>query len=102
VKDCVKVNTLVEYGMKSSNNDEWEKISSTTFKSLIVGLRYLTCTHLDILFRVRLVTRLMETPTIMHLKALKWIIWYIKSTIDFGLFYSYSNSFDLMGYSDND
>jgi hypothetical protein len=22
VKDCVKVNTLVEYGMKSSNNDE--------------------------------------------------------------------------------
>jgi len=27
---------------------------------------------------------------------------YIKSTIDFDLFYSYSNSFELVGYSDSD
>jgi hypothetical protein len=37
-----------------------------------------------------------------HFKALKWMLWYIKSTIDFDLFYSYSNSFELVGYSDSD
>jgi hypothetical protein len=30
------------------------------------------------------------------------MLWYIKSTIDFDLFYSYSNSFELVGYSDSD
>jgi len=33
---------------------------------------------------------------------LKQIFRYIKGTVDFGLFYRYSNSFDLVGYSDND
>jgi hypothetical protein len=36
-----------------------------------------------------------------HFKALKWILQYIKGTIDFSLFYGYYNSFDLVGYSDS-
>jgi hypothetical protein len=44
----------------------------------------------------------METPIMTHFKALKRILRYIKGTIDFGLFYSYSNSFYLVGYSDSD
>jgi hypothetical protein len=47
-------------------------------------------------------SRFMETPTMTHLKALKWIIWYIKGTINFGLFYGYFNNFDIVGYSDSD
>jgi len=38
-----KVNTRVECGVKMSKNDEGEKINSTTFKSLVGSLRYLTC-----------------------------------------------------------
>jgi hypothetical protein len=52
MKDCVKMNTLVECGVKMSKNDEGKMINSTTFKSLFGSLRYLTCTHPDILFRV--------------------------------------------------
>jgi len=37
----------------------------------------------------------------IHLKALKWILRYIKGNVDFGLFYGYSNSFDLVDYSDS-
>jgi hypothetical protein len=43
----------------------------------------------------------MKTPTMTHFKALKRILEYIKGTIDFGLFYDYSNSFELIGYNDN-
>jgi hypothetical protein len=85
-----------------SKNDEGEKINSTTFKSLVGSLRYLSCTRLNILYGVGLMSRFMETPIMTHFKALKRILRYIKGTIDFGLFYSYSNSFYLVGYSDSD
>jgi len=88
--------------MKMSKNDKGGKINSTTFKSLVMSLRYLTCTRLYILYEVGLVSRFMETSTMTHVKALKWILRYIKGTIDFGLFYGYSTSFDLVGYSDSD
>ena len=44
----------------------------------------------------------METPTMTHFKALKRILRYIKGTINFDLFYGYSNSFDLVCYNDSD
>jgi len=39
MEDYVRVNTLVECGVKMSKNDEREKINSTTFKSLVESLR---------------------------------------------------------------
>ncbi|XP_061951878.1 uncharacterized mitochondrial protein AtMg00810-like [Populus nigra] len=102
MKDCAKVNTPVECGVKMSKNDKEGNINSTTFKSLVRSLRYLTCTRPYIFDEVRLTSRFMETSTMTYFKALKRILRYIKGTIDFGLFYDYSNSFDLVGYSDSD
>ncbi|XP_061979630.1 uncharacterized mitochondrial protein AtMg00810-like [Populus nigra] len=97
MEGCAKVNILVKYEVRLSRNDEGEKISSTTFKSQVENLRYLECTRPDILFEVILMSRFMKTPTMTHLKALKRILRYIKGTIGFGLFYNYSNNFDLVG-----
>ena len=85
-----------------SKNDKKERINSTTFKMLVESLRYLTCTHPDIPFKVRLVSRFMKTLTMTQFKTLKQILRYIKGTIDFGLFYGYSSSFKLLSYSDSD
>jgi len=102
MKECAKVNILVECGVKMSKNDKGGKINFTTFKSLVRSLRYLTCTRPYILYEVGLASRFMETSTTTHFKALKRILRYIKGIIDFVLFYGYSNSFDLVGYSDSD
>jgi hypothetical protein len=48
------------------------------------------------------VSRFMERPTITHFKALKRILQYIKGIVYFGLFYGYSNNFELVGYSCSD
>ncbi|KAE8734503.1 hypothetical protein F3Y22_tig00000764pilonHSYRG00191 [Hibiscus syriacus] len=49
-----------------------------------------------------LVSRYMESPTTTHFKAAKRILHYLKGTIDFGLFYSVSNDYKLVGYSNSD
>ncbi|KAL5861181.1 hypothetical protein ACOSQ4_002477 [Xanthoceras sorbifolium] len=100
--DCKPINTPVECGIKLSKHDEGESIDPTFFKSLVGSLRYLTCTRPDILYAVGLVSRYMENPTTTHFKVAKRILRYIKGTIDFGLFYSVSNDYKLVGYSDSD
>ena len=44
----------------------------------------------------------MENPTTTHFKTAKRILRYIKGTIDFGLLYSFSKDYKLIGYSDSD
>ncbi|XP_019257220.1 PREDICTED: uncharacterized protein LOC109235521 [Nicotiana attenuata] len=56
----------------------------------------------DILFEVGVVCRFMEAPISTHLKVTRRILRCLKGTIDFGLFYSSSNNFNLMGYCDSD
>ncbi|KAH9650236.1 hypothetical protein KPL70_026291 [Citrus sinensis] len=55
-----------------------------------------------ILYAVGLVSRYMENPKTTHFKAAKRIIRDIKGTTNFGLLYSFSNDYKLVGYSDND
>lgn len=44
----------------------------------------------------------MKNSTTTHLKVAKQILCYIKGTIDFGLWFSTSNDYKLVGYNDND
>nr|GEU97809.1 retrovirus-related Pol polyprotein from transposon TNT 1-94 [Tanacetum cinerariifolium] len=99
---CNPVGTPIEHKVKPSKHDRGKAVDSTLFKSLVGSLRYLTCTRPDILFVVGLISRFMEEPTTKHLKIAKRILRYIKGTIDYGMFYSASEEFKLVGYSDSD
>ena len=102
MKDCAKVNTLVECRVKMSKNDEGEKINSIIFKSLVGSLRYLTYICPNIIYGVGLVSRFMRHQLWFTFKP--WSEFYntTKGTINFGLFYGYSNSFAIVGYNDSD
>ncbi|RDX68732.1 hypothetical protein CR513_52250, partial [Mucuna pruriens] len=50
------------------------------------------------MYAVGVVCRFMKYPTSTHMKAAKRILRYLKGTLDFGLFYSSSNEFKLMGF----
>ncbi|KAH9726094.1 hypothetical protein KPL70_008130 [Citrus sinensis] len=102
MNDCKPISTPVECGVKLSKYDEGEDIDPTIFKSLVGSLRYLTCTRPYILYAVGLVSRYMKNPKTTHFKAAKRILCYIKGTINFGLLYSFSNDYKLIGYSDSD
>ncbi|KAK2973954.1 hypothetical protein RJ640_027583 [Escallonia rubra] len=99
---CKPVKTPVECEVKLSKHGEGDKIHPTFSKSLVGSLRYLTCTRPDILFDVGLMSRYMEAPTTSHLKVAKKILRYIKGTLDYGIMYSSSQDFKLVGYCDSD
>ncbi|XP_019266974.1 PREDICTED: uncharacterized protein LOC109244350 [Nicotiana attenuata] len=100
--DCNTVNTLMKSGTKLSKFDEGEKVNPTFFRSLVGSLRYLICIRPDILFAVGVASFFMKAPTSTHLKVTRRILRYLRSTIDFGPFYSSSSYFNLMGFCDND
>ena len=102
MENCKPIGTPIEYGAKLSKHDKGEAVDGTMFKSLVGSLRYLTCTRSDIVFAVGICSRFMEAPTTSHLKVAKRILRYIKGTIDYGMFYSSSEDFKLVGYSDSD
>ena len=96
------VSTPVECGVKLSKHDDRERVNQTFFKSLVRSLRYLICTRPNILFGVGLLSHNIEVPIMNHLMTAKRIFRYMKSTLNFGLLYSPSKEFKLVGYSDND
>ena len=102
MNDCNPISTRVEYKAELSKYDKWEKVYPTLFKSLVGSLYYLTCTRLDILYIVGLVSRYIENPKTTLLKAAKRIICYIKSTVDFGLLYPFFNDYKLVVYNYSD
>ncbi|KAF2308357.1 hypothetical protein GH714_000231 [Hevea brasiliensis] len=102
MENCQLVSTPVERRTKLSRYDDCEKVNPTLYRKLVGNLRYLTCTMLDILYGVGLISQYMEALTTIHMKAAKRILHYVKGTMDYGLFYSASNNFRLVGYSDSD
>ncbi|KAI5349105.1 hypothetical protein L3X38_001992 [Prunus dulcis] len=57
----------------------------TEYRELVGSLQYLTLTHPDISFVINTVAQFMSAPRTSHLVASKWILRYIKGTIDLGL-----------------
>ena len=92
----------MEPGAKFSKYDEGERVDANRYRSLVGSLRYLTCTRLDLSLSVDIISRFMEEPIYSHWKALKRVLRYIQGTVSFGLFYSKTEDYKLVGYSDSD
>lgn len=100
--DCNPVSTPMEPGAKLSKFDGGERVDASKYRSLVGSLRYLTCTRPDLSLSVGIVSRFMEEPVYSHWKALKRILRYVKGTESLGLFYSKTEEFKLLGYTDSD
>lgn len=66
------------------------------YREAVGSLLYLANgTRPDICFAVNFVSRYMEKPTELHVRAVKRIIKYLKGTLNFGLFYFSNTVFDV-------
>ena len=69
---------------------------------MIGSLLYLTASRLDISYSVGVCARYQSNPKESHMIALKRIIKYVKTTANFGVWYSKDTNDVLAGYSDAD
>ncbi|GKB21347.1 retrovirus-related pol polyprotein from transposon TNT 1-94 [Tanacetum coccineum] len=67
-----------------------------------IALKYLTASRPDIVHATCYCARYQARPTKKHLKEVKRIFWYLKNTINMGLWYSKDTGFELTAFSDLD
>ena len=63
---------------------------------------YLTATRLDIMHAESLISKFMERPKEVHWQAAKRILRYVKGKKRYGILYTTSQNFELIGYTDSD
>ena len=80
MEDSNQVAIPMEFGAKLSKFEGGDGVDPSKFHSLVVSLRYLTCTRPDIAYSVGVVSRFMEEPRYSHWKAIKRILRYIRGT----------------------
>jgi hypothetical protein len=100
--NCKPATTPMATSIKLSKYDEGAYVDPTLYKRLVGSLMYLTTTRNDIMFVVILILRFMETPKSTHWQAGKRIMRCVARTTDFGIRYTSSLNFELIGYTDSD
>nr|GEZ66713.1 retrovirus-related Pol polyprotein from transposon TNT 1-94 [Tanacetum cinerariifolium] len=77
-------------------------VYQTRFRSMVGSLMYLTASRLDLVFDVCMCARYQALPTKKHLEALKRVFWYLRGTINWGLWYLKDTAMALTAYADAD
>lgn len=73
----------------------------TKYRHIIGALQYCTLTCPDIAYSVNQLCLFLHAPTSVHLTQAKCVMWYLKGTLDFGLYYT-KGSLQLNSFYDSD
>ena len=96
------VRTLMSPNVKLTVDLLSKNVDSSLYRSMIGSLLYLTTSRADISYSVGMCARYQANSKESHMIALKRIIKYVKTTTDFGVWYSKDTNDVLAGYSDAD
>lgn len=100
--DCNGISTPMDANQVCENFGD-SKISKFPFREAVGSLIYLSiATRPDISFAVGVASRFLENPNESHVNAVKRILKYIKSTLNFGIYFNGNCNIRLIGYSDAD
>ncbi|GKE09904.1 retrovirus-related pol polyprotein from transposon TNT 1-94 [Tanacetum coccineum] len=77
-------------------------VDQTKYHSMVGALMYLAASRPDIVHATYYCARYQARPTEKHLNKVKQIFWYLKHTINMGLWYPKDNCFELTSFSDSD
>jgi hypothetical protein len=101
--DCNATKYPMEPGLKLHEDKQGERVDATNYRKMIGCLRYLLHTRPDVAYSVGVASRFMEKPTVLHVKAVKQILRYLKGTTELGLVYTQEGKMEVItGFSDSD
>ncbi|GJY15637.1 hypothetical protein Tco_0386059 [Tanacetum coccineum] len=77
-------------------------VDQTRFRCMVDSLMYLTASRPDLVFVMCMCARYQAKPTKKHLEAIKRVFWYVRGTINWGLWYPKDTAMALTSYADAD
>ena len=84
-------------------DEKGHPVDASEYRRIIGCLRYLLHTRPDLSFAVGMASRFMERPTVMHHKAVKQTLRYLKGTMHYGLVYGRGGGAEeITGFTDSD
>nr|GEX92167.1 retrovirus-related Pol polyprotein from transposon TNT 1-94 [Tanacetum cinerariifolium] len=99
---CDAIETPMVDRIKLDEDPSGIPVDQTCFCSMVGSLMYLTASRPDLVFAVCMCARYQAKPTKKHLEALKRVFWYLKRTINWGLWYPKDTAMALTAYTDAD
>ncbi|GJY61095.1 hypothetical protein Tco_0461752 [Tanacetum coccineum] len=99
---CDPVDTPMVDRLKLDEDPLGTLVDQTRFRSMVGSLMYLTASRPDLVFVVCMCARYQASPTKKHLEALKRVFWYLRGTINWGLWYPKDTAMALTAYADAD
>ncbi|GJQ93944.1 retrovirus-related pol polyprotein from transposon TNT 1-94 [Tanacetum coccineum] len=99
---CDPVDTPMVDRLKLDEDPLGIPVDQTRFRSMVGSLMYLTASRPDLVFAVCMCARYQASPTKKHLEALKRVFWYLRGTINWGLWYPKDTVMALTAYADAD
>nr|GEV89167.1 hypothetical protein [Tanacetum cinerariifolium] len=99
---CDLVDTPMVDRLKLDEDPFGILVDQTQFYSMVGSLMYLTANRPDLVVAVCMCARYQASPTKNHLRALKRVFWYLRGTINWGLWYLKDTAMALTAYEDVD
>ncbi|GJZ77575.1 retrovirus-related pol polyprotein from transposon TNT 1-94 [Tanacetum coccineum] len=75
-------------------------VDPTRYRGIVGSLMYLTASRPDLVFIVCMCAQYQAKPIEKHITAVKQVFWYLKGTINMGLWYSKDIDFNLTDFAD--
>lgn len=89
-------------GTQLNTEDQSSSVETKKYQRLIGMLIYLCNTNSEIVYVVGVLSRFMHAPKTPLMEAAYQILWYIKGTLDFGIFYAKDHDNSVVDYTDAD
>nr|GEU34507.1 retrovirus-related Pol polyprotein from transposon TNT 1-94 [Tanacetum cinerariifolium] len=99
---CDPVDTPMVDRLKLDEDPLGIPVDQTRFHSMVGSLMYPTASRPDLVFAVCMCDMYQASPTKKHLEALKQVFWYLRGTINWGLWYPKDTAMALTAYADAD
>ncbi|GKD95703.1 hypothetical protein Tco_1379600 [Tanacetum coccineum] len=96
------VDTLMVDRLKLDEDPLGIPVDPTQYRGMIGSLMYLTTSRSDLVFAICMCARYQSKPTKKHLKETKRVFWYLRGTINWGLWYPKDTAMALTAYADAD
>lgn len=100
--DCAPMPTPLPLQLDRVPHQDETFSNPTYFRSLAGKLQYLTLTRPDIQFAVNIVCQKIHIPSVSDFNLLKWILRYVKGTLEMGVQLESNSDSRLRAYCDSD